>query len=227
MKVKIVDVFRILFAIGCILLVCSLFLGWYSFQMFTLDNELLVSWDYFIFSGWQTDFSESSTLNDTMKPDFMMMPLIINILLFMAIILAGYVIIFHNIEKVKETSKNFKYGYILALLLMLVFYYAFISPALYLIPKEFYFPIYRIVDSNLGYIYSYSVGLGFAFQLLSFPLLFPYCIFYFSTINNFIQEEKTPEKYVEQIKESVYEDPDLDKKIAEEQLKLQMEVIKK
>jgi len=51
---------------GVILLFVSLFLEWYSFQVVDINNELIVSWSYNLFSEWTTDFPRGATVNDAL-----------------------------------------------------------------------------------------------------------------------------------------------------------------
>jgi hypothetical protein len=219
--------FRILFLIGCAVLVCSLFLDWYSFQIFNLDNELICLWDYYIFFGWKTPILEDSTFNTMMRPETALIPLGLNVILIIIMLLSGYIILFKDVEKSTNIRKYYKFGYILAFLVILVFFYVIICPFLYLISYGLYFPLYKIIDVEQGFVFFYTVKLGYFLQLTSFPLLFPYCIFYFSTINNFIQQEKSPDNKVNEIIRQCREEIDLDKMIAEEELKHQLRVIKK
>ncbi|MFX1389402.1 MAG: hypothetical protein ACFE9Z_04980 [Promethearchaeota archaeon] len=227
MKIKLISLFRILNLIGCIFLVFSLFLEWYSIRVYTLDSELIASWTYYLFSGWTTYFSEGSTFNEQMRPEALMIPLVVSVLLIIGVILAGYVILFKNIENAAQIRSYYKFAYLLAFLVILVFFFAFISPIMYLVPEDLYFPLYTIIDHNLGYMFSYASGIGYVLQLLSFPFLFPYCLFYFSTIFTFIQQERTPERQVKEIISKAQEEIDLDKMIAEEELKQQIKVANK
>lgn len=189
--------------------------------MYDFSNDLVVSWSYYLFSGWQTPFNTSFTLNEVMMPKNASIPYIINILTIITIILSGYVVLFKNIDQATRIKSYNKYTYVNGFLLLLVMYYVIICPLMYFIPDKLYFPLLNIRDYDLGYIYLYAIGLGYILQLFAFSLMFPYPIFYFKTINTFIQEEKTPEKLLAKtIRES--EDPlDIDKYIAEEELKLE------
>ena len=96
MKSKIIHSFRILYLIGLALLFFSIFLEWYSFQIYDFDNELLVSWSYSFFNGWVTPFSGSSSLNEVMKPENVSIPFIVNILLIIALVASGYIVVLKN-----------------------------------------------------------------------------------------------------------------------------------
>jgi hypothetical protein len=207
---------------GLVLLFLSLFLEWYSFQMYDFSNDLVVSWSYYFFNGWRTPFSTSSTLNDIKRPDNALIPITINIVMIIAIILSGYVVLFKNIDQAVKIRSYYKYAYINGFLVLLVMYYLIICPIMYFIPNGLYFPLLNINDYDLEFIHLYAIGPGYILQLLAFSLVFPYSIFYFKTINTFIQQERTPEKMlVRQIANS-QEPLDLDKYIAEEDLKQEL-----
>ncbi|MFX1502764.1 MAG: hypothetical protein ACFFDH_17515 [Promethearchaeota archaeon] len=210
--------FRIVYLIGLIILFLSIFLEWYSFQMFDLENTLLVSWRYYFFSGWQTPFSPDSALNEAMRPENMAIPFLMNILLVIAILVSGYVGLFKHIEEATNIKAYHKYAYMNGFLLLLTLYYIIICPVMYLIPSKLYFPLLSIRDFDGGFVYLYAIGPGYILQLLSFPLLFPYSVFYFKTISTFIQKERTPEKFVQKTIVDSQELLDLDKFIAEEEL---------
>ncbi|MFX1467706.1 MAG: hypothetical protein ACFFB8_03515 [Promethearchaeota archaeon] len=218
MKIHSVQTFRMLFLSGLNLLLFSLFLQWYSFQIYNADNELLVSWEYTISTGWDTPLTDSSFFNDFMKPVNIGSPLLFTILLTGGIILSTYVILFQDIEQAKNPESFYKFGYILAFIVALVFTYVCIFPVLYIISNNLIFPLLIVENYESGLFYFYSIGPGYLLQLFSFPLLFPYCIFYFATIRKFKQQEYTPEKIVENLILKSQDVLDLDKLIAEEEL---------
>ncbi len=222
MKIYSVQVFRMSFLSGLSLLLFSLFLQLYSFQIYNADNELLVSWVYTISTGWDTPLSNSSFFNEFMKPVNIGSPLILTILLTGGIILSSYVILFQDIEHAKNPESFYKFGYFLAFIVALVFTYVCIFPILYIISNNLMFPLFTVENYESGLIYLYSIGPGYLLQLFSFPLLFPYCIFYFATIRKFKQQEYTPEKIVEDLILKSQDVLDLDKLIAEEELKLKI-----
>lgn len=219
MKIRSVQTFRVLFLIGLILLLFSVFLQWYSFQIYNLDHELLVSWDYTMFSGWNTPLVYSSFFNESMKPINNGSPLMFTILLAGGIILSGYVILFHDIENAINPDSCYKFGYLLAFVVAVIFVYICIFPALYIISNNLMFPFFTVVNNDAGLISYYSIGPGYLLQLITFPLLFPYCFFYIATIRKFKQQDNTPEKKVEKLIIKSQDILDLDKLIAEEELK--------
>ena len=212
-------IFRTIFLVGLIFLFFSVFLEWYCFQMFNLDNELIVSWNYSLFLGWTTPFSGDFTLNGAMKPQSTSIPLIINFLFISTIILSAYVVLFKDVNHAINVKNYHKYAYINGFALLMSTFYIIIAPIMYLIPYELYFPWLNIRNYDAGFISLYAIGPGYILQLISFPLIFPYAIFYYRTIIIFRQEEQTPEKIVNTVIDSAQEPLDLDKFIAEEELR--------
>ncbi len=228
MKSKIIHSFRILYLIGLVLLFFSLFLEWYSFQIYDFDNELLVSWSYSFFNGWVTPFSGSSSLNEVMKPENVSIPFIVNILLIIALIASGYIVILKNVDQATDIKSYNKYGYVNGFLLLLIAYYLIICPVMYLIPNELYYPLLNIRNYDSGLIKWYAIGPSYILQLISFPLIFPYSVFYFKTVSKFMQQERAPEKVFNRMIQESQELLDLDQYIAEEELnqELDSEILK-
>lgn len=219
MKVMKNHIFRIAFMIGLIFLFFSVFLEWYCFQIFDLDNELIVSWNYTLFLGWMTPFSGDFTLNEAMKPESNSIPLIINILFIGSIILSGYVVLFKDINHSINVKNYHKYAFVNGFALLMATFYIIIAPIMYLIPYELYFPLLNIMNYDAGFVSLYAIGPGYILQFISFPLIFPYSVFYYRTVTIFRQEEHTPEKMVNNVINNAQEPLDLDKFIAEEELR--------
>jgi len=201
--------FKGLFLIGLILLFLSFFLEWYSFRVFS-SSEMFASWQFNLFNGWV------SPLNDYLKPEQIEIPFFINVIAIVLIVMTGYIVFFLSIENATSLEKYRTYAYVNGTLLVLVFCYICLFPFLYLIPNDFYYPLFHVTDSDLGITSAYSVGLGYILQLISFPLLFPYSIFYISTILKFGQENNDAELRVSKLIEHYQEEIDLDKYIADE-----------
>ena len=219
MSIRIIGGFKLSFLIGLILLFLSPFMEWYSYQIFTLEYELVVSWKFNIFLEWSTSLFPNTPFNEVLRPENLAIPLVINVLLFVSIILSGYVILFKNIERVESLHKFTPYSYILGFLLLLNLFYIIIFPVMYLLPHGLYFPFLQIVDYDSRFIYFLMCSQGYILQCIAFPLIFPYSIFYFKTISTFQQKERTPETIITKIIEKAQEPIDLDKLIAQEELK--------
>ncbi|MFX0004445.1 MAG: hypothetical protein ACFE9C_04745 [Candidatus Hodarchaeota archaeon] len=217
--------FRLIYLVGLIMVFLSFFLEWYSFKMVDFENRLLVSWSYYFFTSWQTPFSVESPMNTLMRPDNLPIPFIINIILMIVVIAAGYVVLFKNIDRAKIIKNYNKYAYVNIFLILLIGYYLIICPVVYLFPNELFFPLLSIRDYALEYVYIYAIGPGYILQIISFAFIFPYSVFYYKTTSSFIQQERTPEKLLEKTIQDSQESLDLDKYIAEEQLN-QGEVVK-
>lgn len=219
MNTKIIQNFRII-VLGClIILFLSIFFNWYSFQVHSINNEILVSWNYHIFTEWTTPISSESSLNDALRPESLRIPLVINILYLIVIILSGYIVFFKDFEQADSLSSHNYNRYILGFLLLLNFFYIIFFPIMYLFPQELYFPFLQIVDYDAMIKYTCAIGPGYLMQLLVFPFICSYIIFYFRTITNFEHERKSAEKNLEKVIERVQEPLDIDKLIAQEELK--------
>ena len=213
MKV-IIQWFKGLFLIGLILIFLSFFLEWYSFKTY-FGNEITVSWGYNLFYGWRSPLF--SVFNETERPIDFSIPFFINFILIGIIIISGYVVFFMSIEKASSLEKYKIYAYINGTLLLLVSCYILLFPIMYLLQNGLYFPLFYMINPDSGLTTIYSVGLGYILQLFSFPLLFPYSLFYIRTIMVYDQEEDTVEKRVSKIVDRYQEPLELDRFIAEEE----------
>ncbi len=221
MKNKIITSFKTLFFVGLILLFFSFFLDWYSYQIYD-STGLVVSWNYNLFVAWSTPLSNTSefSFNLAMRPKNELIPITVSVLLISTIIISVYHVFFENIdEKTSLGAKNIFFGYMNGFLLILNFCYVVVFPVMYLKPQNLHFPLMFIENYTDGYNYMYAFGAGYVLQIISFVLVFPYSIFYFKTIRTFGQAEKTPERIISKIIQDSQEPLDLDKYIAEEQLK--------
>jgi len=208
-----------MYIIGLIFIFFSFFLDWYSFQILDINQNILVSWKYNIFFEWSTPIITEIALNIAYRPEDISVPWIINLFIIIALIFSGYIVLFKNVEKAKSTKDLTSLMYINGFLLFLVLFYLLIFPLMYLIPKNLYFPLLYIEDLNTNFVYFYSIGIGYLFHMISFPLIFPYTLFYFSTVSQFERESTTPENIVRNIINKTQELLDLDKFIAQEELK--------
>ncbi len=208
--------FRIIFLAGVTMLLVSLFVDWYTFQVF--ENGILVaSWDYNILFEWSTEFPLGVIINDNFRPDELGISPILNILFIGAIFFTIYTILFKDLERSEELSALKKYLFGFVCLLALVLFYIVIFPVVYLIPNELYFP--SLVDNNivLSIRLSYAISYGYVLQLVGFLLIFPYSMHYYITVTQFEKQENTPERRVESYIKKVQESVNLDKYIAEEE----------
>ena len=219
MNTKIIQNFRIIVLVCLIILFLSIFFNWYSFQVLSINNEILASWEYYIFTEWITPFSGESSLNEALRPENLRIPLVINILFLAMIILSGYIVLFKDFEQADSLNSHIYNRYILGFLLLLNFFYIIFFPIIYLYPHKMYFPFLQIMDYEATIKYTYAIGPGYLMQLIVFPFICPYIIFYIRTITNFQQERKSIEKSLDKVIERVQEPLDIDKLIAQEELK--------
>jgi len=218
--------FKILFLVGLGLLIVSLFLDWYYFQVFDENQELIASWSYNPFTEWSTSFSEDAAFNRLVEPSNLNIPLVINIAVLCCVVLTIYGLIYKDLEKNKTLDKLYPYAYINFTLLILNAFYIFIFPIFYLYPNRLYFPFLVYNDLELNYNFYYLIGPGYFLQLISFIIIFPYAFFYYQTIVKFETKEHSTSKVINRIIEKAQEPLDFDKLIAEESLKLKFEGFK-
>ena len=207
---------------GIVLAFISFFLDWYNYQVVDIDGTLLANWTYNIFSEWSTTSISNS---EELKPSNLFVPILVNIILLTVIIISTFGILFKNIESEGELNKLYPFAYINIFLIFLIGFYIFIFPIAYLLSNDLYFPFLVLRDQELEVIYYYWVGPGYIIQLIVFELTFPYAVFYYQTIVRFETERHSPVEVIEKYIELVQEPIDIDKFIAEEELKLRFENI--
>ena len=207
---------------GLILIFISLFLDWYNFQIFNLNGNILANWTYNIFSEWSTN---DNMYYEQFEPNNLSIPVILNILIIIVIFVTAFGMIFRSIESVEELNKLYPFAYTNLFLLLLIGFYIFIFPIVYLLSNDLYFPFLMLRDIELEVVFFFCVGPGYLLQLLAFGLTFPHAIFYYQTIVKFEIERHSPVKVIEKYITQVQEPLDLDKFIAEEELTQKYEVI--
>ena len=218
-RLKVKQLFKALFLVGILLLFISLFLNWYRYQVYDINNDLIASWDYNFFTGWSTPLSNAFTLNRLFKPDNLDLSPIIHILLISMSIICVYIALVKDVDQAISPQKLKNYSYMNFFLLLLVGFYVVIFPVAYLLSNNLYLPYLKYEDVQANITYEYSLNIGYYFQLFALMLIFPYILFYYQTITTFEREENTMEKAITRYIEENQEPLDLDKFIAEEELK--------
>jgi len=217
---KINTKFKSLYVMGLILLFTSLFLEWYSFQVYTNDNKLIAYWSFNLFTEWSTVISNDQHFNKQIKPNNLSIPIEISILFIFSILASGYSILFKDIEQNVELDKLYPYAYLNFFLIFLNLYFIIVFPVFYLLPNKLYYPFLLVKDRDMDVTYYYSIGPGYVFQILGFIMIFPYALFYYQTINNFKSKQQSPKKVIQRYIKNVQEPLDLDRLIAKEELSL-------
>ena len=131
-------------------------------------------------------------------------------------------VILRDVEKYSRLEQLTFYAYSNILLLILMLFYIFAFPVFYLIPNNLYFPFVHIKDNDSDLTYQYSIGPGYAVQIIGFILVFPYALFYFTTIMRFQSQKVTAQTKVDKYLKTIEESVDMDKLIAKEKLKLKL-----
>ena len=94
-------------------------------------------------------------------------------------------------------------------------------------PHTFHIPItvtvlyfIMLVVSAYTVIFQYSIGPGYCAQIFGFIFVFPYALFYYFTVTGFRSQKDSAKNAVAQYVKAVQDPVDMDKLIANEQLKL-------
>ncbi|MFX1315412.1 MAG: hypothetical protein ACFE9T_06075 [Promethearchaeota archaeon] len=219
MKINNKQIFKIFFFAGLILLFISLFLDWYTYQVFDINDNLISSWSYNMLIEWHTNLSEYFTLNEVFRPNNLNVSPFLHFMFIIIIILCGFITLTKDAEQAKTPQKFRNYAFINLFLLLLIGFYIMVFPMIYLCPNELYFPYFMYEDLDTNITYVYSLNIGYYFQVVAFIFTFPYAIFYYQTITHFAKDENTPEEVISKFIETKQEYLDLDKFIAEEELK--------
>ena len=208
--------FKVVYLAGVTVLFVSLFVNWYTFQMFE-NGILTVSWSYNILFEWSTDLPPGISINENLRPGDIAVPSVLNFLFIGILLFTLYIIFFKDLEQTENIGVLRKFSFGFVCLIALLLFYIVIFPIIYLVPNELYFP--SLVDNNidLAMRFSYSISYGYVLQLIGFLLIFPYSLHYYLTVSQFEKQENTPENRIATYIENVQESIDLDKYIAEEE----------
>ena len=212
--------FKLAYQLGIVLLFISLFLEWYTFQVYDSRNQLIAYWSFNPLTGWTTIFSESSTMNTLLKPEAVSMSAIMPALFVIILIISAYCVFFKELERVSRIETLTPYAYIQTLLLVLVCFFLFIFPVYYLISNDLYFPFLRVNDKDSKLTYQYSIGPGYYILMIGFLLIFPYSYFYYRTVITFKSSGTSATNEMSGYLQKIQDNIDLDTLIANEQLKL-------
>jgi len=208
--------FKVVFLAGVTMLFVSLFVNWYTFQLFE-NGILTVSWNYNIVFEWSTDLPPGITVNENFRPENLAIPPILNFLFIGILLFTLYIIFFKDLEQIDDLGSLKKYSLGFICLIVLLFFYIVIFPIIYLVPNELYFPSLDYINIDLAIRLSYSISYGYVLQLIGFLLVFPYSLHYYITITQFEKQENTPERRIAAYIENIQESIDFDKYIAEEE----------
>ncbi|MHA2390620.1 MAG: hypothetical protein ACXAEX_01520 [Promethearchaeota archaeon] len=215
MRQKVNFSFRIIFLGGIVLLFISLFLDWYSFQVYDVNNELIATWSYNILFEWSTEFLAGIGINEEYRPANLNVHSFVNIVFIILLVASIYIILFKEVDS-KNTDSLTGYPYILIFMVILVIFYIGILPVVYLFPNQLYFPVLSYFDIELEITFSYSISFGYILQLCGFILVFPYSLYYFLTITELERSKQVPHVKIEKYIEIIQEPLDIDRLIAEE-----------
>ena len=196
--------FKYLYLAGWLLLFTSLFLEWYTFQVYSSGNRVLASWNYSLFTEWTTAISSSNSYNAKVRPSNLGVSFPVLVVFIGVLFLSLYSVLFKDIET-PEISRLSNYAKLNLCLLGLNIYYIFVFPMFYLLPQKLYFPYLLVKDPGSELTYFYSIGPGYVLQIIGFVMIFPYLMFYYQTVNRFDSQAKSPanlvQNYLHQVQE--------------------------
>lgn len=214
--------FRIIFLIGIIFLFLSVFLDWYTYIAFDDQKNLVVSWSYHLFLDWKSILPSNTYYNENYKPTDSSIPILVNVVLIALLMISAFSVLFEDVEKKENLLKLYRYAYINLCLLFLIGFYIVLFPVIYLIPNNLYYPWLFYIDIEKQLTFFYFIGPGYIFQVIGFIFTFPYCVFYYQTIMKFERARQQPQKLITNYINEIKEPLDLDKFIAEEELKQEL-----
>ncbi len=210
------DAFKKCFVIGLILFLASLFLEWYSFYIYGNSHELIVSGHFTMVFGWSIKTTQPNTLANLYKQYEIPESFFIAIISIVIIIIAMYEVLFRDIDTDKKRENITTSAWIIICVWALLILYFFIFPFLFFIPKDLSFPFAYYEDVQTHSFHFCAIGPGYITQIIAFILTTPYVAFHYQTIRRFEKEEKTVEMTILNAQEPL----DLDKLLAEEEVKL-------
>ena len=218
--------YKIIFLIGLIFGFASVFLDWY-YLLGALDSGATVtSWVYNALFGWSTPFVEGNSFNEFYRPQNATMPVAVVIVFIVAVFFSAYSALFHDVEKNDDLLKVKRFSFITLSLITLSGFFILVFPLVFLLPNDLYYPFMFYHDYELGFTLSYTIGPGYWFQVISFGLTFPYALFNYSVINTFEKEMSSPAEVVQSYIKNAKEQFDLDKLIAQEEMRLESDQLK-
>jgi len=210
------DAFKKCFVIGLILFLASLFLEWYSFYIYGNSHELIVQGHFSMIFGWTIKTTQPNTLANLYTQYEIPESFFIAIISIVIILVAIYEVLFKDIDTDTKHEGIILSSWIIICAWALLILYFFILPFLFFIPKDLSFPFAYYEDLQTHSVHFCAIGPGYIAQIIAFILITPYAAFHYQTIRRFEKEEKTVEMTILKFQEPL----DLDKLLAEEEVKL-------
>lgn len=227
MSINIKSSYKIIFLIGLLFSLASVFLDWYYLQGVLDSGATIMSWIYNALFGWGTPFTEENLFNANYQPQNATMPAVIVIVFIIAVFLSAYSALFHDLEKGDNLVKVKRFGFVTLSLVTLVGFFVLVFPLFFLLPNGLYYPFMVYYDYELELTLYYSLGPGYWLQVISFGCLFPYALFNQSVVSTFEKEQSTPEKMVNAYITNSKESFDLDRLIAQEEFEIESTQLKR
>jgi hypothetical protein len=213
---KFLPVFKILFGIGLLVLLGSLFLEWYSLRVFDISENLESRVCYFVFFEMNIAKNEMGINNIFSQNTFM--PFFLSVAFILSIIMSLFSLIF-----IRSLKNQRSFSTAASLTFIITLYYVIVFPSLYLLPNDLYFPFLKTTESTLQIQLTYGLGIGYYMQIIGFLLIFPLTVYsYQSPLIEQDQNEEDNSK-LEEFLLTNKDNADLRKFIQEEKAELMNE----
>jgi hypothetical protein len=169
---KFLPVFKILFGVGLLVLLGSLFLEWYSLRVFDISENLESRVSYYIFFEMSITKNEMGIQNIFSQNTFM--PFFLSIAFILSIIMSVFCLIF-----IQSLKNQRSFSTAASLTIIITLYYIIIFPSLYLLPNDLCFPFLKTTEPTLQIQLTYGLGIGYYMQIIGFLLIFPLTVYSF------------------------------------------------
>jgi len=211
---------KIIYIIGLICAIISLFLNWYSIEIRDYSSQLVLNLHYSMFFNWMKSNENISNNYITLpSTEAFSQPII---MIFLLILFLSFP--FSLISNIRNKDRAFKLqNYSLGLIIspMFTFIMLIYFPIFYLIPYELYFPFIIKQDLELNLLIFYSIGPGYILQAFSFIFMFPYSMLIVRIVEIFSNKGDVMEEKIKKILNENQNRLDIDALIAEEEFQIE------
>ncbi|MGQ4876686.1 MAG: hypothetical protein ACP6IY_21675, partial [Promethearchaeia archaeon] len=211
---------KIIYIIGLLCEIISLFLDWYSIEIWDDSSQLVLKIHYSIFFNWMKSNENISNNYITLPSTEAFSQLII--MIFLIILFLSFPLsLILNLGKKNRTSKlqNYSLGLIIIPTFTIIILIYF--PIFYLIPHKLYFPFIVKQDLELNLKMFYSIGPGYILQAFSFISMFPYSMLIIRIVEIFSDGSEVMDEKIEKFLNENQNRLDIDALIAEEEFQIE------
>ena len=166
--------------------------------------------------GWSIQTTQPNTRANLYTQYEIPESFFIAIISIVIILVAMYEVLFRDIDTNKKGEGIILSSWITICIWGLLLINFFVFPLLFFIPKDLNFPFAYYEDVQTRSVHFCAIGPGYIAQIIAFILITPYAAFHYQTIRRFEKQEKPVEMTILNSQEPL----DLDKLLAEEEVKL-------